>query len=203
MSRHRTAVPVAIIVATTLGLAGCSHSESVPESAELPAPPVAAPPQAGVLPPPDALTDVLYRLADPAVPGADKLNLIDGAKPTDAPTLDKFATALRDGGYSPLTLQATDIGWSERDPGDAVANVNITTPKPDTGGFSFPMEFTPYEGGWRLSHRTAELLLAFGSSRTAAPPASGPGAVPGPPAGAPPSASPGMPPDPPPGAPAG
>jgi hypothetical protein len=177
-----SAVTVGAAVVVALGLSGCSHGESASPSSSVPLPssaPAAAP-QAAVLPAPEALTDVLYRLADPAVPGADKLNLVEGAKPDDTATLDKFATALKDGGYVPLTFEATDIAWSEQDPGNATATINVTTPNPETSGFSFPMEFTPRGDGWQLSQKTAEMLLALVKSRAGAPPASTPGPTPTP-----------------------
>jgi hypothetical protein len=127
-------------------------------------------PQTPPLPPPQALTDVLYRLADPAVPGTQKLSLVESATPDDAAALEKFATALVDGGYAPPTFNATDIAWSDKDPADVVATVNVTSPNRDAPGFSFPMEFKPYQGGWQLSHQTADMLLGLGNSQTATPP---------------------------------
>ncbi|BBY09028.1 hypothetical protein MNVI_43460 [Mycobacterium noviomagense] len=127
-------------------------------------------PQTPPLPPPEALTDVLYRLADPAVPGAQKVNLVESATPDNAAALEKFATALVDGGYAPVTFNATDLAWSDKDPADVVATVNVSSPKRDAPGFSFPMEFKPYQSGWQLSHQTADMLLGFGSPQTATPP---------------------------------
>jgi hypothetical protein len=122
------------------------------------------------LPAPEALTDVLYRLSDPEVAGADKLALVEGAKPADAATIDKFATALRDGGYLPLNLDAADLSWSDRYPGNVTADVTVNTANPETGAFSFPMEFKPHDGGWQLSQETAKTLLAFGKAHTSAAP---------------------------------
>lgn len=129
--------------------------------------PAAAPTPA--VPAPDALTGVLYQLADPSVPGTQKLHLVEGATPDNAATLDKFATALLEGGYAPMTFTARDIAWSDRNPADVVATVDVTTPTRGAAGFSFPMEFKPYQGGWQLSQSTAQMLLAFGSSQTASP----------------------------------
>lgn len=123
------------------------------------------------MPPPDALTDVLYRLADPGVPGSQKLNLIEGATPDSAGALDKFANALLDGGYAPMTFTARDIAWSDRHPADVVATVDVTTPNPGMSGFTFPMEFKPHQGGWQLSQQTAEMLLAFSNSQETTVPA--------------------------------
>jgi hypothetical protein len=134
------------------------------------------------------LTDVLYRLADPAVKGSDKLDLIEDTTPGDAATIDRFAFALRDNGFSPLTCTATDIAWSGHVPGNALATINITTSNPtQSGGFTFPMEFHPFRDGWQLSRQTADMVLAFGNARTDASrtesnpaPAAPPGAQPAP-----------------------
>jgi hypothetical protein len=148
-----------------------------------------APPSsnAAALPSPDALTDVLYRLADPAVKGADKLALVEATTPGDAATIDKFAAALRDGGFTPLTFTATEIRWSDRQPQDALASINVTTSNPaNPGNFTFPMEFHQDRGGWQLSRETANMLLAFGNARVGTGPASpappAPTAPPAPPA---------------------
>ncbi|GFG76019.1 hypothetical protein [Mycobacterium botniense] len=176
MHRHVTFVVGAATLVAALGLSGCSHRQS---SSTAPAvgPAVTitstatAVRQTAPVPPPDALADVLYRLADRAVPGTEKLSLVEGATVDNAPALDKFAVALVDGGYSPAIFDVTNVAWSDRDPTEVVANVNVTTPNRDVPGFSFPMEFKPYRGGWQLSQQTAGMLLAFGS----------PQAVPGPP----------------------
>ncbi|OBI51690.1 hypothetical protein A5707_13630 [Mycobacterium kyorinense] len=162
------ALSAATIVAA-FGLSGCSGHEPAAGTSSSSA--AASTPASAVLtsearpvapvPPPEALTDVLYRLADPGVPGSDKLDLVEGATPDDAAALDKFATALLDGGYAPVTFEARDIAWSDRNPADVVATVDVSTPHPGPAGFSFPMEFKPYQGGWQLSQRTAEMLLTF------------------------------------------
>ncbi|ORW07805.1 hypothetical protein [Mycobacterium kyorinense] len=158
-----------------LGLPGCSSggsgspAPSTSSSSEA-APATTAAPQSAPVPAPEALTDVLYRLADPAVPGVEKLNLVEGATPDNAAALDKFANALLNGGYAPMTFEARDIAWSDRDPADVVATVDVSTPRRGVPGFSFPMEFKPYQGGWQLSQRTAETLLAFGAAPPGAPP---------------------------------
>jgi hypothetical protein len=86
---------------------------------------------------------------------------------------DEFATALRNGGYAPLKVDVRDVGWSDRDPADVVANVDLSSPNPGGPRFGFPMEFTPYQGGWQLSARTADVLLAFRTA-DATPPAAPP-----------------------------
>jgi hypothetical protein len=167
----------AVTIVAALSLSGCSeHAESKPtqspfeQSSTALAPPE---PTAAALPSPDALTDVLYRLADPAVKGADKLQLVESTTPDDAATIDKFAAALRDGGFTPLTFSATEIRWSDRQPGDALASINVTTSNPaKPGNFTFPMEFRQDKGAWQLSRETANMLLAFGNARGGASPAS-------------------------------
>ncbi len=140
------------------------------------------------LPAPQALTDLLGRLADPNVPAAEKVNLIEGATAESAGTLDKFTTALRDNGYLPMTFTADDIAWSDKNPSNVMAAIVVHTAKADNGTFTFPMEFTPSQGGWQLSRRTAEMLLALGKSPATTstatrplPPPPGPVPVPAPP----------------------
>ncbi|NDJ88527.1 hypothetical protein GWR20_05035 [Mycolicibacter kumamotonensis] len=176
MARQRIVVSTAL--AAVLALSGCTgHQSAPPPPAEVPttstttAP--AEPPASGI-PAPEALTDVLYRLSDPDLPAADKVGLIENAKPTDAETIAKFGTALKDGGYLPLNLEAAELTWSDRHPGNVTADVTVNTANPDAGGFTFPMEFTPHDGSWQLSQETAKTLLAFakahsGSSTPATP----------------------------------
>lgn len=176
--------PLAVLSAATivaaLTLSGCSdHDESKtpssPAQPQAPAVAVTPPPTSAALPAPEALADVLYRLADPAVKGSDKLPLVESTMPDDAATIDRFAAALRDGGFTPLIVTATDVRWSDRDAGAALATVNVTTSNPiNPGGFTFPMEFHPHDGGWQLSRETADMLLAFGNARTEAGPTTSP-----------------------------
>lgn len=175
MHRQLSAVVGAATVVTALELSGCAHHQSPSGPTAAPATTVVSPGPPAVTntapaPPPEALTDVLYRLADPSVPGTAKLNLVEGATPDDAVVLDKFASALLAGGYAPPTFNASDIAWSDRDPSDATATINVTGPNPGVSGFSFPMEFKPYQGGWQLAQQTAGVLLAFGTSHPSAPP---------------------------------
>jgi hypothetical protein len=174
MGRHRNAVLGAATIVAALGLSGCSADQqgASPET-EPPlrseSPSSAAAGQLAPLPSAAALAGVLYRLADPAVPGTQKLNLVEGAAPENAAVLDQFAAALLNGGFAPVNVDVRDIAWSDRDPGDAVAIVNISSPNRRAGRFSFPMEFKPYRGGWQLSARTADILLAFGTTQVAPP----------------------------------
>lgn len=165
------------IVILALALVGCSHLGHKKSTAAEPSVPPAtsssvAPPPTGPLPAPEALTGVLARLADPAVPGASKLDLVEGSTPETAAALDRFTTAARDGGYLPMTFVANNLVWSDRNPSDVMATVVVTTAQPEHREFTFPMEFTPSPGGWQLSKRTAEMLLALQNSRNSTPPAS-------------------------------
>lgn len=154
-----------------LVLTGCSPDEAknssstAPSNAPAPTSVPAAPP-ATALPAPEVLTDVLSRLADPAVPGVDKLGLVEGSNQETAAALDRFTTAARDGGYLPMTFVAKDIVWSDKNPSDVLATVVVTTANPERREFTFPMEFTRVQGGWQLSKRTAETLLALQKSGT-------------------------------------
>lgn len=175
MSLPRTVIAIAA-TAAALALAGCSQHQTptLPGDTPTTSAPTSTPPPSAALPAAEALADVLYRLADPAVPGAAKAELIEGAAPGDTANLDRFATALKDGAYLPLTFDLADIAWSDRNPGNAAANVTITTANPGAGEFNFPMEFTPVGDRWQLAQQTAELLLAFGTARAGAAPSPAP-----------------------------
>ena len=194
---HRSLI-VAVTAATAaavLGVSGCSSGESKNSSsaAESAAPATSSPPAAppaALLPPPEALTDVLSRLADPNVPGINKVNLIEGATPESAATLDKFTNALRDNGYQPMTFVAENIAWSDKNPSDVMATITVKTAHANNGAFMFPMEFTPAQEGWQLSKRTAETLLALGNSPGTNTPAPAPAPTPAPTGAPAPSAAP-------------
>ena len=162
---------VAFAFGGVLAVSGCESPpppaapETQTTSVAAPAAPVTAP-----LPPPEALIDVLTRLSDPAVPGADKVGLVELATADDAAALDRFGKALADNGALPLSFEAVDLKWSETDPGNVVATVNVTTANKPPGTFSFPMEFAPVRDGWELTRKTANLLLDFGQSATATSP---------------------------------
>ena len=115
------------------------------------------------LPAPESLTEVLYHLTDPGVPSDHKLALVEGTTTADAAVLDRFIAALRNGGYLPMNFEATDIAWSDKDPAAVVAVINVKSLNPESGAFSFPMEFKPWRGSWQLSKKTADWLLTFGN----------------------------------------
>ena len=178
MHRHLSVVLSTATAVAALGLSGCSSngprvlpssSSPVPVASS---PVIAAAPPTAPLPAPEALIDVLNRLADPNVPGADKVNLVEGATPESAATLDKFTNALRDNGYLPMTFAASNVAWSDKNPSHVMATINVNTAQANNPHFTFPMEFTPSpppQGGWQLSRRTAEMLLALGNSPAPSP----------------------------------
>jgi hypothetical protein len=189
MHRRSFVALSALTAVAAVGLAGCSHTGPKVVSSSSSAVPVtstplivAAPPTAP-LPAPEALIDVLNRLADPNVPGINKVNLVEGATDDSAGNLDKFTNALRDNGYLPMTFAANDVAWSDKNPSHVVATVTVKTAHANNGNFTFPMEFTPaapVQGGWQLSRRTAEMLLALGNSATGTTPPASPAPAPAP-----------------------
>ncbi len=162
MRRTLTALGGAVALGAALVLPGCSPeaaqppplSPSVSTTTTPPAPPV----DPG-LPEPGALTDVLYRLADPEVPGGEKLALVQGASDTDAETLDRFAAAMRDNGYRPPTFTAADLAWADGGPpNDVLATITVSKDG-EEGGFSLPMEFVRTDDQWQLSTDTFTMLM--------------------------------------------
>jgi hypothetical protein len=145
-----------------LGLCGCTTQG--PPAATPGSSVTAATVPAHPLPEAAALTDVVARMSDPAVPGTDKLGLIDGSSAADASAMDGFAKALSDNHLLPLTVTATDLAWSESTTGVVTATVTITGAgsSPDAP-FSYPMEFVPAGDGWRLSRQSANQLFSTAS----------------------------------------
>jgi hypothetical protein len=123
------------------------------------------------LPAPTALTDVMGRLADTAIPGADKVGLVQNGTPADAVALDRFAKALHDSGYAPLTFEAADLMWAQDQRGNVIANVTMKPggPQATDKNSRFPMEFSPQGDTWQLTRQTADLLLQIGQQSTATP----------------------------------
>lgn len=176
MQRTVAVILSAATIVAALGLSGCSDDTSTapsPTPFPLSKPPtVPAPPtETGApLPPPAALTDLMSRLADPNVPGADKVGLVEHGTPADAAALDRFAKALTDSGYAPLTFDATDLMWSQGQTGNVIANMTIKASGPQTGkDLKFPMEFAPQQDSWQLTRQTADLLLQIGQQPTTTP----------------------------------
>jgi hypothetical protein len=170
------AVLGAAAISAALGLTGCTQKAEAPAAAPVTLTPVTT--QPGIpLPPPEALVDVMVRLTDPDVAGADKVRFIQYATPEDAGAIDRFDKALADGGYRPLTFEANDIQWSAKTGGNVLTNLVIKTANPQAGdgsNFTFPMEFIVDPTGWQLTRDSADMLLQYDgpvpSDETAPPP---------------------------------
>ena len=136
-------------------------------------------PPGAALPAPEALTEVLGKLADPSIPGAQKVPLVQFATAEDAAALDRFAKATVDAGLAPLSFQAVDLTWADGtgagagNAGDVVATVTVApaNPIPGAAPFTFPMQFTPHDGEWQLTRDTADQLLEL-QAQNPLPPAS-------------------------------
>jgi hypothetical protein len=144
-----------------LGLVGCvdenpsamSQNDRPTAGTSRPSMPTVAP-----LPPIDQLTGVLYRLADTSIPAEQKVGLVQYATVDDEAALTNYGEALKASGFSPLTVDATNLRWAG-DPGHVVADVTIGSPNPAVHPFTYPMDFAPIRDTWQLSRRTADQLL--------------------------------------------
>lgn len=116
----------------------------------------------------------MARLADPAVPGDQKITLIEHGTPAEAPGLDRFAVALRDNAALPVTFEVRNLAWSQSAPGNVVATMVVRTANPQGGEFSYPMEFAPADGSWQLTRQTADLLLQLDAGANPGPAVSTP-----------------------------
>lgn len=124
----------------------------------MPAGPPVAP-----LPPPTALADVMNRIADANVPGADKTGLIETATPGDAAAMDKFGQALAQNGYTPLSFDARDLRWVQGTVDTVSAVISLKSANPQAGDFSYPMDFILTDNTWQLARASADELLQPGS----------------------------------------
>jgi hypothetical protein len=172
----------AAAIAAALGLGACSADEQSAATSQTPPQPtpVQAPPGApgAPLPPPMALSDVMNRIADANVPGADKIVLIESGTAGDAGAMDRFGQALIQNGYAPATFEARDLRWAGEPAETVSAVVSLKTENPQAGDFSFPMEFVLVDNTWRLSRKTADELLQPSASAPQPPSAPGPPAPP-------------------------
>ena len=166
----------AVAIAAALGFGACSADteqkplqaagETSPPGTPAPLPPG---PPAEPLPPPTALSDVMNRIADANVPGADKVSLIESGTAGDATAMDKFGQALTQNGYAPATFEARDLRWVQEPPDTVLALVSLKTENPQAGDFSFPMEFVFVDTTWQLTRKTADELLQPGESAPQTP----------------------------------
>lgn len=158
----------AVTIVAALGVAGCSQT---PPPAASPSPQLsttAPAPTGAPMPAPDALTGVLYRLADTSIPVEQKVGLVQYATVDDQPALANFGEALKANGFVPLNVAATDLAWAGQ-PGNVVANVTLSTADPAVKPFTYPMEFAPIRDGWQLTQRTADQLLPLAATTTPKP----------------------------------
>jgi hypothetical protein len=159
----------AVTIVAALGVAGCAQTPPpVASPSHQPSTTVAAAPTTTPLPSPDALTGVLYRLADTSIPAEQKVSLVQYATVDDQPVLTNFGEALKANGFVPLNVAATDLAWSGQ-PGNVLANVTISTTDPAVKPFTFPMEFTPIRDAWQLTQRTADQLLPLAGTTAPKP----------------------------------
>jgi hypothetical protein len=201
---HRTAAALlgAVTVVAALGLSGCARDTSgdpTPTPVPLTRPPtVAAPPTdtGAPLPAPTTLVGLMGRLADPNVPGSDKVGLVEYGTAADAAALDRFAKALHDSAYAPVTFDIANLMWAQDQPGNVIADVTIKSANPQASkDLKFPMEFAPQQDSWQLTRKTTDLLLQLGQKPTGTPgtpagtptatPTGAPTVTPGTPTGAP------------------
>lgn len=160
MNSRRLLAAASLLTGAALILPGCSGSSPrssgpAPENSPIVTP--AAEPIGTELPRAEVLAEVIARLADPTVTGADKVRLVQDATPDDTVELERFAIALRDGGLTPVSVRATEIVPGGR-PGEVLATIEVAPAEPGDG-FSFPMGFRPTADGWQLTRDTAEMLL--------------------------------------------
>jgi hypothetical protein len=172
-SRQRVGLIIGVVVVVAaLAIGGyllfgsdSTDTAAAPSSAPITTPLSVAPEPAptGPLPAPEALTDVLYKIVDPAVPGDQKIPLVEAASGDYAARFDQFSKALGDNGFLPIDIAATNVAWASHPPGNVTADVSIKSQNPAlANGFTFPMEFRPTpDGGWQLSRTTADILLKF------------------------------------------
>ncbi|MBW0017135.1 MAG: hypothetical protein JO236_06275 [Mycobacterium sp.] len=193
MHRVLSAALCTVAAVAALALSACSNHVAKNSAATESVPPASSSEVANAptvpLPAPEALVDVLTRLSDPAVPGANKTDLVQGATPETGAVLDKYTNALRDNGYLPMTFTAEGIAWSDQNASNVMATINVSSA--NNRRFTFPMDFTPCatcQGSWQLSRKTAEMLLALGTSPDSTTPATS--SAPAPPPGPNPSPSP-------------
>lgn len=144
---------------TAFGLVGCVDEQNPAASSTSTAPvAIGAAPDQAPLPAPEALASVVSALADTSVPAERKVDLVQYATVDDGPALSRFGQALKDSGFVPVTVAATDLKWSTI-PGDVTASITIASPNPAVKPFAYPIEFSPVRDTWQLTQRSADQLL--------------------------------------------
>jgi hypothetical protein len=164
-----TSAATTILVAAFV-LSGCSAEGAKPAT---PAPslvPAGQAPVGAPLPDPDALAAILSQLADPTLPGPQKVALLQYGTAEDEAPIQSFGQALVDNGYAPPVVTATDLAWAPQ-PGDVTATVTMSSSDPAHAPFTYPLQFTPRNDGWQLTRRSAEQLLPGIVAAPSPPPA--------------------------------
>lgn len=99
----------------------------------------------------------MNRIADSAVPGAEKTALIEDAAPTDAAAMDKFGVALRQAGYDPVSFEARDLRWVQgsTDRVSALVTLKTENPRPATSRIRWSSPWPTAPGSWRVALPTS------------------------------------------------
>lgn len=145
-------------------LAGCADEQKPTASTASSTPAaVGASTVQAALPAPETLAGVMSTLADISVPGEQKVGAVQYATPEDETALTKFAQALKDSGFDPVTVTAADLAWSTT-PGNVTADITIAAGNPAVKPFTYPMEFSPLRDAWQLTQKSADQLLPLGGA---------------------------------------
>lgn len=163
MSRIRTSIAlVALGVAT---VAGCSSGDGADSAATTTAAATtgadsaesgsgqAGTADAAGAPDEAALLTVVEGIGDPAVPTAEKVELVENGPDREA-VIDQFNGVLTD---YPLTFGVADVVLV--DPATATAAVTVEGPH---GGAPFPFTFVEQDGTWKLADASFCTLAAMG-----------------------------------------
>lgn len=129
--------------------------DPAPEPPAPPAPAPGAPERGAPLPSTDEVSGLLTKLTDAGISYKEKGNLVEnGINQQEGHGLDHDLRKAYRHGELPYTFDVTDV--APTDPGQAVANVNISGPK--MAQQTQPIQLVD-QGGWVLSHDSAVGLM--------------------------------------------
>ena len=115
---------------------------------------------AAAVPSVDQLNGVLYGLADPAVPFANKTGLIEGGLgPIESHAADKKLQKAENKGVLPLSFDVANI----QPAGPFAATADVTASGPQTAPQTMNVTFVDQDG-WKISRASAMTLLQATSS---------------------------------------
>lgn len=118
------------------------------------------PDPAAAVPSADQLNGVLYGLADPAVPFANKTGLIEGGLgPIESHAADKKLQKAEKKGELPLSFDVANI----QPAGPWAATADVTASGPQTAPQTMNVTFVDQDG-WKISRASAMTLLQATSS---------------------------------------